>query len=195
MNRKEFLKLFWTYYQNLEKRFLITSNYVEINEKNFQTFSTEYVSLLLNICSEIDVLLKEMCGFNQEDSHNIVEYFSEIQSRFPNIIQEKVKYSFKNIELKPFENWTAKNSPDWWKKYNGVKHARLANFEQGNLKNVLNALAALYILERYQLKYIVSQSSNPNDIDIPDEDSTIFELELLHAKTMSLSRCFASEYP
>lgn len=34
----------------------------------------------------------------------------------------------------------------WWREYNGVKHQRLENFDQANLGNLLEALAALHIL-------------------------------------------------
>ena len=45
-----------------------------------------------------------------------------------------------------FSHWSAApnyKSPDWWSPYNKVKHDRLLYYKDANLKNVLNALAAL----------------------------------------------------
>lgn len=91
------------------------------------------------------------------------------------------------IELTPFLNWKEDKSPFWWENYNDVKHGRLNNFMVGNLENVLNALAALYILERYQLKNIVDNSSNRNDPDIPDTHSKIFNLSILSSNHVYLA--------
>ncbi len=53
-----------------------------------------------------------------------------------------------------------KKSPTWWGDYNSVKHNRLSldsadiNYDKANLGNVINAFAALYILERALLDTI-----------------------------------------
>lgn len=191
MNREDFEKSFWLYYLNLEERFLNTTKYVAVDSNNYQTYSIEYISLLLGICSEIDVILKEICGFNQDDSKNINDYFIKIVSKFPNIFQETVICPFSSIKLTPFSNWSSSTSPDWWQNYNKVKHGRLDNFTAGNLKNVLNALAALFTLERYQLKDIADTSQNKNEVDIPNEDSKIFGLTNLTCKCIRLNTAIA----
>ena len=58
MNTNEFQKVFWSYYLNLEEKFINTTKYVEVTKDNYLTYSIEYTSLLLNICSEIDVIFK-----------------------------------------------------------------------------------------------------------------------------------------
>lgn len=187
MNRNDFQKVFWLYYLNLEERFINTTKYVEVAKDNYSTYSIEYTSLLLSICSEIDVISKEICGFNQNDHKCIKDYFNIINVKFPDILKEKVAFSFASIELTPFLNWKEDKSPFWWENYNDVKHGRLNNFMVGNLENVLNALAALYILERYQLKNIVDNSSNRNDPDIPDTHSKIFNLSILSSNHVYLA--------
>lgn len=132
MNRKDFEKSFWVYYLNLEERFLNTTKYVAVASNNYQTYSIEYISLLLGICSEIDVILKEICSFNQDDFKNINDYFIKIASKFPDIFQETVICSFSSIKLTPFANWSSSTPPDWWQNYNKVKHGRLNNFMAGN---------------------------------------------------------------
>lgn len=190
MNRNDFQKVFWSYYLNLEERFINTTKYVEVNTNNYSTYSIEYTSLLLSICSEIDVIFKEICGFNQTDEKKIKDYFNIVTSKFSDIFKEKVVYSLKSITLTPFKNWNTK-SPIWWSNYNKLKHGRLNNFTLGNLKNVLNALAALYTLERYQLKNIVDKSSSKNEPDIPDIPSKIFSLSILNSSYIPLINAMA----
>lgn len=187
MNRNDFQKVFWLYYLNLEERFINTTKYVEVAKNNYSTYSIEYTSLLLSICSEIDVIFKEICGFNQNDHKCIKDYFNIVNVKFPDILKEKVTFSFASIELTPFWDWKEDNIPFWWKDYNNVKHGRLNNFMVGNLENVLNALAALYILERYQLKNIVDNSSNRSDPNIPDTHSKIFNLSILSSNHVYLA--------
>ena len=191
MNRNDFQKVFWSYYLNLEERFINTTKYVEVNTDNYSTYSIEYTSLLLSICSEIDVIFKEICGFNQKEHKCINDYFSIVNSKFPDIFQEKVIYSFSSIPLMPFNSWNASQSPIWWTNYNKLKHGRLNNFMVGNLENVLSALAALYILERYQLKNIVNKSSSKNEPDIPDIPSKIFNLSMLNSSYIPLTNAMA----
>ena len=60
------------------------------------------------------------------------------------------------------------------------------NFNSGNLENVLNALAGLYILERYLFKNIATNSSNSHEPDIPNPPSKIFNLNLLSSNAINL---------
>ena len=59
------------------------------------------------------------------------------------------------------------------KKEGDVKHQRLENFKKANLKNVANALAGLYILELYFVKFI---GNRDNVLDVPNNISKLFEL-------------------
>ena len=190
MNTNEFQKVFWSYYLNLEEKFINTTKYVEVTKDNYFTYSIEYTSLLLNICSEIDVIFKEICNFNQNDHKCIKNYFKVVNAKFPNILKEKVTSSFDSIELTPFCGWTSKDRPVWWENYNNVKHGRLKNFNSGNLENVLNALAGLYILERYLFKNIATNSSNSHEPDIPNPPSKIFNLNLLSSNAINFCNAF-----
>lgn len=48
--------------------------------------------------------------------------------------------------IAPFEEWaTGKPSP-WWKAFTGLKHNRLKNFRDAQLRNVIHSLAAVFII-------------------------------------------------
>lgn len=189
MNRDEFCRLHWSYYLVLEKDFLDTERYISFDfgdnymynsqgvtdVANSNTFSNEFVKQYQAICSEVDVILKSICkelGNNNADT--MPTYTDEVLRNWNNLPNQKVK--LKTIELQPFQNWSPSptyKSPDWWRPYNGVKHERLENFRKANLKNVANALAGLYVLELYLVKFI---GDRDHDIDVPNDISKLFEM-------------------
>lgn len=190
MNRKEFCKYHWEYYLVLEKDFLQSERYVsfELGEDylydrvkhkycgNSKTFSDEFVKQYQTICSEVDVILKSICKELGNSSANDMEngYTPTVLSVWGTIVTQKV--GFKDVELQPFSNWKQApdyKSPDWWTPYNNVKHKRVHNYKKANLKNVVNALAGLYILENYFVKFI---GDRDGDMDVPNNVSSVFEM-------------------
>lgn len=192
LTREEFCKYHWSYYLVLEKDFLEIERYVtfdlgnnflyddnESNDKgNSECFSNEFIKQYQAICSEVDVILKSICKEfdNNSSANDMKNYTAEILNCWPEIVQQKVK--IKDIELQPFSNWSGSEeeeytSPAWWAPYNKVKHNRLSNYRNANLKNTLNALAGLYILEQYFVKYI---GDRDNAREVPDDTSKIFEM-------------------
>ena len=172
MKRK--YKEYFDYYIELENDFFDTEAYVSIEEDNYKTYSIKYVKIYLSICSEIDCLLKEICRNldNSTTASKINEYYPIINIAFNNFKSESVYYEKQKIELYPWEEWEEGNSPKWWQYYNKVKHQRMEEepetnityYKYANLENVLNALAALYIVEQY---YMYSYNYL-NEAEIPD---------------------------
>lgn len=190
MTRDEFCKCHWEYYLVLEKDFLEIERYVAFDlgdnflysgnlvtdKGNSECFSNEFIKQYQAICSEVDVILKSICKEMNPNSiaNDMEKYSDEVLNTWAAIVQQKVK--MKDIELQPFLNWTMQpqyKSPDWWTPYNKVKHNRLANYKKANLKNTINALAGLYILEQYFVKYI---GDRDNVEDVPNDISKLFEM-------------------
>lgn len=190
MTRDEFCKCHWEYYLVLEKDFLEIERYVAFDlgdnflysgnlvtdKGNSECFSNEFIKQYQAICSEVDVILKSICKEMNPNSiaNDMEKYSDEVLNTWAAIVQQKVK--MKDIELQPFLNWTIQpqyKSPDWWTPYNKVKHNRLANYKKANLKNTINALAGLYILEQYFVKYI---GDRDNVEDVPNDISKLFEM-------------------
>lgn len=189
MNRDEFCKYHWEYYLVLENDFIGTERYVSfelgdnylydgrtnVESGNSMTFSNEFIKQYQAICSEVDVILKSICKeLNNPSANNMKSgYTPTILNQWSAIPTQRVK--FKDIELQPFANWKQEpyQSPDWWAPYNDVKHERVDNYRSANLKNVVNALAGLYVLEKYFVKYI---GDRDHDMDVPNNVSRIFEM-------------------
>lgn len=191
MTYKEFCSCHWEYYLILEKDFLETERYLSfelgdnylydnltpLHIANSLAFSVEFIKQYQSICSEIDVILQAICKeIKNVFDGNMKTLYTKVILNTPvwkDIIKQKVK--MKDIELQPFRNWSEEpyKAPDWWPLYNGVKHNRLMNFKDANLKNVLNALAGLYVLENYFVKFI---GDRENSYDVPNDISHLFEM-------------------
>lgn len=155
MDRDEFLKIYWKQYQLLERDLIQTDDYVSIDKDNYDTFSNQYTKLLLIICSEMDSIAEILCGMNEEKIPiGIKNKMDALVERYPNLrdyrVNTKYPYDIKNI--KPMTKFSDSTS-DWWQAYNAIKHRRMGtneagryNYTKANLKNVLYAMAALYIL-------------------------------------------------
>ena len=174
MTREEFLDNYWRFYLILEDRFMNTVRYVELCENNYRTHSMEFVSLLREFGSELDVIMKVLCEFDLSERKNIADYARILLVRFPEIREQKIVG--KRITIQPYKDWTSENasaSLEWWQAYNDIKHGRVLNYEKANLKNVFYSLGALFILGNYLLMKIAREHS---DIDIPDKESSLFRM-------------------
>lgn len=178
-----FERSYWNYFLELEDQFLATKRYVAFDAANYKSYSLEYLKLLEAVCSEIDVVGKEIAhqinpGFKISDhSSNIQKWWFTIQNWYAENAMEPVKI-LDELEFCPWEGYKieeypdkngvrrlrlAENSktPDWWTSYNKVKHNRTLDdpdtqqqyFHRANLGNLCNAFSALYLLEK---KYMIS---------------------------------------
>jgi len=71
------------------------------------------------------------------------------------------------LHFKPWNKWRSDNTPDWWRQHKNVKHQRSDFYHQANLKNVLEALAALYIVNIY-LHYVASKEHSTFVFSVSD---------------------------
>ena len=89
MNRKELTQKHWNYYLLLEKHFLETIEYVELDSTNFNVFPNAYALLIQSIGAELDAVFKVFCGFNPTERKTISDYASCILHSTPDIINYK----------------------------------------------------------------------------------------------------------
>ena len=153
--KADLLEFHWRYFLVLDADVEATLRYVELDEKNFETFSIEYVRLLFSICSEFEVVCKNLCQSIKPDrnfSKSNIKNFSEvIQEEFSKIgtLEISVPKLRENANIKPLEGWSKVNGSDssvlsWWQDYNKVKHERQNSFDKANLGNVVFSLAGLF---------------------------------------------------
>ena len=182
---EQFIKSYWEYYLELEAQLIETKRYVEFGVNNYHTYSVEYLKLYQAVCSEIDVVGKEIAqavnpNFKVDDHTNIPKWGFQVQQQFGFIKDSCVLFN-DDINLQPFENWEyeqytdssnrtrlrivggIKNVIKWWKNYNDVKHQRIGlvtgtkNYILANQENLVLAFAALFLLEKLFLEWRISE--------------------------------------
>ena len=178
MDRTIFLQRYWNYYSKLEQDCVSLSQYVEFRESNFNTCSNVLIGQMLNVGAEFDHFCKIVCGLDTNKRPNIADYAEYLLSKIENLNEIRVHVQGTSIELFPFKDWSKSTAGQlfWWDAYNKVKHNREEYYEQGNLENLLNALAALYFLEMYYVRDIAQKSKHPDAIDLPMSASQLFRI-------------------
>ena len=194
MDIHEYAKSYWSYYLELENRMEETRRYVEFDEYNFRTYSSYYLMLFQTVCSEIDVVGKDVASYFNPDFEkergikSINRWWYEVQNNLPDVDREicfagsfllkpwdryRVKKNITNqnrngkqtyvtnYNLIPKTNGIVYSTPNWWNAYNKVKHQRLkndiddcVNYKKASLRNVSNAVTALFLLEFEFMKKI-----------------------------------------
>lgn len=161
---------FWKQYIELEKLFLETDKYVAISDKNKNTYSIQYNILLQAICAEVDIVIKRLCYEydSQVKVKDMKDYIHNILLFDPNLKNIEVNLELYGMKIYPWKNVGFRETngdeqpicPYWWDGYIKLKHKRLTfsksnnefniierNIQQANQKNVLGALAGLFVLE------------------------------------------------
>lgn len=197
-NLQAFVKSYWNYYLEIETQFLESKKFVAFDETNAKTFSVEYLKLYQAVCSEIDVVGKEIAcavdsSFKIDNHTNIKKWGYVIQQHFPELKNIVVIFNDEK-EFQPFVNWEyeiyiAKNGNKglkvsknkttitWWKDYNKVKHQRIGlitdtkNFCLANQRNLILAYSALYTIETIYINQFII------DKDVKIESSKLFKLK------------------
>jgi hypothetical protein len=145
----------WNYLLAIENDLENLSRYIEFDEKNYDCFSVEIARILLSSSAEVDVVCKQLCRKIDKSSsaENIYQYRDEIKKAYPQILDFEVLLSRYGLELKPWSNWQDPDGvPDWWTAYNKVKHYRDSEYHRANLKNAVNSVAGLFVMNLYFYK-------------------------------------------
>lgn len=175
--KNRYVKSYWQYYLSLEKRFARTEEYVTFDADNDKAFSIEYLALMQSVCSEVDVVGKAIASHFEPtlkvEKTNIQKWSYFLQCHLSEVVDTEVRF-LRERTITPWRNWRLEertnkkgslyyayargsSSPEWWRAYNKVKHARTSvddgaiNYKLANQKNVMTSLAALYVLHRLML--------------------------------------------
>lgn len=154
----------WRYFLMIEEEILGLRKYIEFDKANYETYSLELCRQLTSICSEVDILFKDICGkLKGGSASNILEYRKLLRCKQEDfrltLPDSRVRLTQTDLDLNPFGVLYKSNKKqvgkkciddfekiDWWSANNDIKHDRAAKYEAGNLGNVLKAGAALFVL-------------------------------------------------
>ena len=181
----KFVSSYWNYYLELEEAFKQTQKYVAFDRYNDRTYSVEYLKLIQAVCSEIDVVAKEIAehfnpNFSTIQRPNIAHWGYVITNNMPQITKARVFFT-NGYVVKPWDKFGYTqypdkngnvrykllpncNTPSWWSDYNKMKRQRTSrssdgeiNFVKANLKNMVLSLAALFSLETLYMDIITPE--------------------------------------
>lgn len=171
--------IFWQTYLNLEKEVIEVSKYifftdeVLVNSKGklvtqscnsqLEVFSPHISDLLVRCCVQIEALSKELYFDNggtkprgdtsiffDEDCLKLIDIKWQTHSKEVLIVAPFFNFTKdENRILKPLKEAHKRQGTYWEKAYQAVKHDRYSSLQKGNIKALIHALAALYLLNLY----------------------------------------------
>lgn len=199
---KQFVRSYWDYFLELEDQFLETKRFVAFSPANSQAYSIEYLKLFQAVCSEIDVVGKEIAvdinpNFEISKKTTIKNWGYEVQQGLPTLKNTAVRFN-DEISVQPFRNWeyernyftdkdgkkkstlrikNNKNAIAWWSAYNDIKHRRIGlveGTENFQKANQKNLILAFAGLFALEALFL---SSLPAAQNIDKDQSKLFSLE------------------
>ena len=161
---KGYAEMHWDYYLLLEDDLQEILEYIEPCNENFQTFGPKLAKLLLSAGSEIDVAFKDLIKIRDPKALSAHDTNANM-NLYRKFAHDNLRREFYAVEIgiarsqyacTPWDTWwdfseegdpiPKDNALPWWTAYNNVKHHRTENYNQATLGNVLEAMAALFML-------------------------------------------------
>lgn len=141
--------------------FIKTKEYVRVDKNHLLVDSQEYLKLLLRIGDELETYITMFVRMLDDDFKNknatITDFYQVAQNKCKCLFKKSVFLTSENWIIYPWDFKVSNKkivAPNWWKVYNKIKHEKYfldaATNEtynhKANLKNVLYALSALYLI-------------------------------------------------
>lgn len=156
--------LFWPVFKNIEKEIISLSNDIHFDDKQLSIYSVKMAELLLRCVVEIEAISKDLYfknGGTKTDGKDLffdTDCIDLLETKWilskKQIIVSATNFHFQNDENKvlyPLKkaNKRGSSGADWAKAYQAVKHNRVENLKDANIKHLIRAAAALFMLNLY----------------------------------------------
>ncbi|MEI6331985.1 MAG: hypothetical protein WCP16_22325 [Pseudanabaena sp. ELA645] len=163
-------------YHTIEKDLRQVFDFIEPDNRNLTTFSTRLYEIFLRASTEFESNCKLILSENVYScpSHkrnlDITDYKRINEATHLSEYQIALTiWADVPLLLNPLSPWSTDGSLDWYQKYNTVKHNRSSEFHLANLKNTIDAVAALFIILFAQFNVLAFSShelvEHLNDVD------------------------------
>jgi hypothetical protein len=198
---------YWTVYKNLEKELTDLSNLIHIDDEQLGIYSIKIAELLLRTSVEIESISKTLYyqnGGTKPDDINLffdTDCLDLLESKFL-LSKKQVQVSATNFYftlpenqiLTPLKkaNKRGTSSSDWQKAYQAIKHNRVKSLSKGNLKHLIRALSALYILNLYLNDNVYQLDKDSSGVNFDSNvGSSIFSIKLHINQTISVNQDYS----
>jgi hypothetical protein len=142
---------YWNYFLSVEDDLERCFRFVEPVADNFETYSVEFVKVLLSASAEVDVVCRLLCkeikpGYR---GAGIGSHRKQIIGKYPKFHRIQVRVPRCDMTIAPWSAWAEDKNPDWWQSYNNVKHKRYRHFHEASLRNAIHSTSALFSVLLY----------------------------------------------
>lgn len=176
------MNIFWNIYKNIERELIQISNIIHIDDNQLSIYSAKITELLIRTVVEVEAISKELYFKNGGDKTNDNQLFFDtdcidfLENKWllsqKKVIVSAPNFYFNNEDnrvLTPLKkaNKRGSSSSKWLIAYQAVKHNRNNSLSKGNLKNLIEALAGLYVLNIYykDSEYLLGRDHNGTNFD------------------------------
>jgi len=196
--------LYWTVFKNLEHELIELSNLIHIDDNQLEVYSIKITELIIRTVVEVESISKELYLQNEGTKDNDRNLFFDTDCL--DLLESKWLLSKKQVHitglnfyfnstdnkiLTPLNkaNKRGSSSSDWLKAYQALKHNRSKSLNKGNLRNLIKALASLYILNLYYKDTIYDFGKDETDTNFDNSlGSAIFAVKIHRNNTVSVDK-------
>ena len=141
---------YWENFKLLLSDLEETFRYVHPLNEHLGVYSLRYYELLLRASTEFESACKDKVielHLSNADPKNFTIKHYHLLAEPLELSQYAVIYNFQPLYvIEPFAEWKTSHLLSWYQEYNTVKHNRNSEFKRANLANVLNSMAAIFIV-------------------------------------------------
>lgn len=201
---------YWTVYRNLEKELYELSNSIHIDDIQLEIYSIKIAELLLRTSVEIESIAKTLYFENGGTKPDDVNLFFDtdcldlLENKWQ-LSKKKVYVSAANFYFSKHENQIltplkkvnkrGASSSDWKKAYQAVKHNRVKSLSKANLKHLIRAMAALYVLNIYLNNNIYALEKDSSGVSFDRNlGSIIFSIKLHVDKKIKVETDYSKNF-
>ena len=199
------MNLYWSVYKNLEKELIRIADVIHFDDKQINVYSVHIADLLIRTAVEIEAISKYLYECNGGNMNPVDDqgdprslYFDSdciqmldmkwhITKKVVNVVSSNFYFEKKeNIVLRPLKDCNKQGNGRWKKAYQAVKHDRVKSLASGTIGNLIRALAALYLLNIYNM------ADKVGDLDIGVTDinnslgSDVFSVNVYKATMLTM---------
>lgn len=203
------MNLYWSVYKNLEKELLVLSNQIHFDDHQLAVYSVKISELLIRCSVEIESIAKDLFLANggtlpaerdlyfDTDCLDLLENLWSLSKKQVLVVAQNFYFADgDNQVLTPLKkaNKRGTSGSDWKRAYQAVKHNRTHGLAKGNLKHLIRAMAALYLLNIYKKndKYDLDDDSNASSFD-ERLGSEIFSVKLHANSSIAVDGSYAKK--
>lgn len=193
---------YWPVYKNLERELIELSDVIHINDEQLGIYSIKIVEMLIRTVVEVESISKELYFLNGGEKLDDKDLFFDtvciglLENKW-HLSKKKVQISAtnfyfnldKNRVFTPLNkaNKRGTSSSDWQKAYQAVKHSRVESLTKGNLKNLIWAMAGLFVLNLYYKDNIYELGKDATGTNFDNGfGSSIFSVKIHKNQTISI---------